>query len=238
MIFFSDFDGTLTLENRALTPEFFQILDHLKKNHHELVIVSGRSLSWGHFFLTHFPDINYCLMEGGGVLLKRDHRGEILELPLVEKSEIDRLATFTSELKKQFPKIPLSVDSFGRLTDRAIEFNLMSEAEMNPVMEFMQKNKVNYSKSNVHINFWCGEISKFLGVDYFLKHEKPNLKKEESYFFGDAPNDESMFQFFENSVGVSNIKHCLHRLKHLPRIILEGEENAGPKGVLNFIKKF
>jgi hypothetical protein len=39
-------------------------------------------------------------------------------------------------------------------------------------------------------------------------------------------------------VGVSNIKHCLHRLTHKPRIILEGDENAGPLGVLNYVKNF
>ncbi|MFA5583962.1 MAG: hypothetical protein WDA09_07080, partial [Bacteriovoracaceae bacterium] len=55
------------------------------------------------------------------------------------------------------------------------------------------------------------------------------------FFFGDAPNDESMFELFHNSVGVSNINHCLDRLTHKPRIILEGDENIGAKGVLNFI---
>ena len=54
MIFFSDFDGTLTKEGRELTREFFDILDLIAKHDHELVIVSGRSLSWGHFFLTHY----------------------------------------------------------------------------------------------------------------------------------------------------------------------------------------
>ena len=46
-----------------------------------------------------------------------------------------------------------------------------------------------------------------------------------------------MFELFHNSVGVSNIQHCLDRLNHRPRIILEGDENIGPSGVLNFIKK-
>ena len=67
MIFFSDFDGTLTLDGH-LTREFFDVVDFIKKHGHELVIVSGRSLSWGHFFLTHFP-FNACIMEGGGVIL-------------------------------------------------------------------------------------------------------------------------------------------------------------------------
>ncbi|MFL5784086.1 MAG: HAD family hydrolase [Bacteriovoracaceae bacterium] len=235
-IFFSDFDGTLTKEGRELTREFFEILDHVKNHNQELVIVSGRSLSWGHFFLTHFP-LKACIMEGGGVICYLDSRGEIVEEPLVPHKEVERLRKFTADLKHHYPHVPLSADSFGRLTDRAIEFHLMEESWITQVMDFMDKEKINYSKSNVHINFWCGNISKYLGVKHFLERHRPNLKQNDCWFFGDAPNDQSMFELFHNSVGVSNIKHCLHKLTHKPRIILEGEENAGPSGVLNYIRK-
>lgn len=234
MIFFSDFDGTLTLDGN-LTREFFDILDYIKKNNHELVIVSGRSLSWGHFLLTHFP-LKACIMEGGGVITYRDSQGEITDEPLVSREELNQLEKFTREIKHHYPHVPLSADSFGRLSDRAIEFHLMEEKWIDQVMDFMQVNKINYSKSNVHINFWKGEISKFLGVKYFLEKHRPTIKANDCWFFGDAPNDESMFELFFNSVGVSNISHCLHKLKFKPRIILQGEENVGAKGVLAYIK--
>ena len=236
MIYFSDFDGTLTVEGQGLTREFFDIMEIIKTKKHELIIVSGRSLSWGHFFLTHFP-LKACIMEGGGVIVTLDDAGNILERPLVSKEETDRLEAFTEKLKKQFPNVPLSADSFGRLTDRAIEFHQMDMKQIDDVMKFMDQNQINYSKSNVHINFWVGNISKYLGVTEYLKLHRPELKEEECWFFGDAPNDQSMFELFHNSVGVSNIHHCLDRLTHKPRIILEGEENAGAKGVLNFIRK-
>lgn len=236
MIFFSDFDGTLTMEGRELTREFFDIMDLIKSTQSELIIVSGRSLSWGHFFLTHFP-LKACIMEGGGVILTLDERGEIVQQPLISQAEIKRLADFTTLLEHHFPNVPLSADSFGRLTDRAIEFHLMEDELIHQVIQFMDTHKINYSKSNVHINFWAGEISKYLGVKEFMKTFRPKAKENECWFFGDAPNDQSMFEFFNNSVGVSNIKHCLHKLTHKPRIIMEGEENSGPKGVLNFIRQ-
>ena len=237
-IVFSDFDGTLTLENKQLTSTFFEILSHLKDHNQELVIVSGRSLSWGHFFLTHFNELNYAIMEGGGVILKRGKGGFIEEYPLVAEGELQHLEDTTEELQRVFPNCPLSVDSFGRKTDRAIEFELMQDEEINQVIQFLNSKKINYSKSNVHINFWSGEISKYLGVKKFLEDFRPDVAMEQSVFFGDAPNDQSMFELFEHSVGVSNIKHCLPRLTHKPRIILEGEENAGPLGVLNYVKTF
>lgn len=236
MIYFSDFDGTLTVEGQGLTREFFDIMEIIKTKKHELIIVSGRSLSWGHFFLTHFP-LKICVMEGGGVIVYVNEKGDIIEEPLISKEEIKQLEDFTTLLKTNFPDVPLSADSFGRLTDRAIEFHQMDMNRIDDVMKFMDQHKINYSKSNVHINFWVGNISKYLGVQELMKKFRTHLKEEECWFFGDAPNDQSMFELFHNSVGVSNIRHCLDKLNHKPRIILEGEENAGAKGVLNFIKK-
>jgi HAD superfamily hydrolase (TIGR01484 family) len=236
MIFFSDFDGTLTKQGRELTEDFFHIIKFIQRQQHELVIVSGRSLSWGHFFLTHFPQLKACIMEGGGVIAYLDERGEIAQKPLISQQEIDHLAHFTKLLENHFPNVPLSVDSFGRLTDRAIEFHLMDPVWIDEVINFMGQHQINHSRSNVHINFWAGEISKYLGVKHFLEKFRPQHKESDCWFFGDAPNDQSMFESFYNSVGVSNIKHCLDKLAFRPRIILEGEENAGPKGVLNFIK--
>jgi hypothetical protein len=234
-IAFSDFDGTLTLENRALTRTFFEIIEYLHSKNQELVIVSGRSLSWGHFLLTHFPQLNAAIMEGGGVILKRG-KHDIEEIPLVDEHEIRRLETITEELQRLFPSCPLSVDSYGRKTDRAIEFEQMQDEDIRQVLDYLKAQKVNYSKSNVHINFWCGDISKYNGVRAFLEHVRPDVTEEEAVFFGDAPNDQSMFESFKNSVGVANIRHCLHRLQFRPTTILEGSENDGPLGVLNYLQ--
>lgn len=236
-IVFSDFDGTLTLENRALTPEFFEIIDLLTKYKQELVVVSGRSLSWGHFLLTHFPQLDSAIMEGGGVIVRRKGKTMIEEELLVSQAEVQELADITEELKRIFPKCVLSADSFGRKTDRAIEFEQMHDEDIQQVLQFFKSRKVNYTKSNVHINFWIGEISKYNGVKHFLEQHRAHIKMEETIFFGDAPNDQSMFEFFGNCVGVANIRHCLERLTHRPKIILVGEENDGPKGVLNHMKK-
>lgn len=238
-IVFSDFDGTLTKHDRELTGEFFEILELLKKNQQELVIVSGRSLSWGHFFLTHFPQLQAAIMEGGGVIVTRNpkNRHEIDETLLISQAEVQELEDISEEVKRLFPRCPLSKDSFGRLTDRAIEFEQMHDEDIQQVLQFFKSRKVNYTKSNVHINFWVGDISKYNGVKWFLENMRTDVLAKDAVFFGDAPNDQSMFQFFPNSVGVANIRHCLDRLDFRPRTILVGEENDGPKGVLAHMRK-
>ena len=228
---FTDFDGTITEADKSLTRTFFDIIELTQKHGVELVVVSGRSLSWGHFLLTHFP-FKYAIMEGGGVILEKN--GRLFEETLiVSEHDLQNLAQITEELLNVFPQCPLSSDSFGRKTDRAIEFELMHDNEINEVIQFLKTQKANYSKSNVHINYWCGEVSKYLGVKKFL--EKTNKQASQSVFFGDAPNDESMFEFFEQSVGVSNIEHCLDKLSHYPQVILKGEKNRSANGVLNYL---
>lgn len=231
---FSDFDGTLTDLN-GLGPIFFEILELIKQQQAQLIIVSGRSLSWGHFLLTHFP-IQTAIMEGGGVILTRDQRGHILEHLMVSESEVIKLEESTKELKLMLPQSVLSVDSFGRKTDRAIEFKDMAQVDVERAEKFLKQNGLNYSVSNVHLNFWCGEVSKYKGVKHFLDH-MVMASEQEGIFFGDAPNDESMFQHFKNSVGVSNIQESIARIKYRPATILHGEENRSAYGVLNTLKQ-
>lgn len=233
-IIFSDFDGTLTYKE-GLSPVFFEILSLLEKKHIPLVIVTGRSLSWGHFLLTHFPFLHDIIVEGGGSIVSR--RGKfILEENLVSDADIKRLGDFTLELKKEFPNINLSVDSFGRKTDRAIELHDLQDGVLfHHIEDFLRGHKINFSTSNVHLNFWCGEVSKYIAVDHYLKQK--NVLETDCIFFGDSLNDQAMFKSFHHSVGVSNISTVLDQMKHRPSEILVGDENIGPFGVLNYLKK-
>lgn len=233
-IVFSDFDGTLTYKE-GLGPVFFDILNLLESRKVPLVIVTGRSLSWGHFLLTHFPFLTDVIVEGGGAIVSRQGKF-ITEEPLVSLSEIKRLALFVQEFEKAFPNIRLSVDSFGRKTDRAVELHDLQDGVLfHHIEEFLQQHNINFSTSNVHLNFWCGEISKYIAVDHYLK--KHNVKEEDCLFFGDSLNDQAMFKSFKNSVGVSNIATIMDRLTYKPTTILTGDENVGPFGVLNYLQK-
>lgn len=233
-IVFSDFDGTLTYKE-GLCPVFFDVLDLLDKKKVPLVIVTGRSISWGHFLLTHFPYLQEVIAEGGGVILKR--AGKIItEELMVSDEEVKKLENFCATFKEKYPLMPLSVDSFGRKTDRAIELHDLKDGLVfEDIEHFLKNHDINFSTSNVHLNFWVGEISKYKAVTHYLNQKKVEAK--DCVFFGDSLNDQSMFESFENSVGVSNISSVKDRLVHKPKIILAGGENAGPYGVLNYLKK-
>ncbi len=238
---FSDFDGTLTLDDE-LRPEFFDVLALLKSKDIPLVICTGRSKSWAHFLLSHFNDLKYVITEGGGVLTYAQEKGGrklLKDVLLVDEGEVIRLEQAVLGLRERFPHLELSVDSFGRQTDRAIELSYLEE---NPeidrqIREYFTQKNVNFSTSNVHMNFWCGEISKMNSIRLFLEEysDIKGVKEEEVAFFGDSLNDESVFKELEHSIGVSNIEKVRDRFEHLPKIILEGKENKGILGVLNYL---
>ncbi len=237
-IIFSDFDGTLTL-GTDLTSHFFEIIQLLNENDIPLVIVTGRSQAWGHFLLTHFP-LLHVVTEGGGVISRRKN----LESHLIEDQfmtslkDRNNLEKISQDLLKKFPKLTLSADSQGRKADRAIELEVLSELEIyDEVADFLKKSGANVSRSNVHLNFWTGKISKYTTTKYLLENDFKQVSLEECLYFGDSLNDESMFEKLPYTIGVSNINNVLDQLKHRPHIILDGVENAGPRGVLNYLKK-
>ncbi len=233
---FSDFDGTLTESDGSLSKHFITILDLLQKRRVPLSIVTGRSLSWGHFFITHFPQVDSVICEGGGVLLFRDSNGVMMEENLVSEDDYLFLEKAAFDLTNSFD-CPLSLDSFGRRTDRAIDLYKFkgNKSLKKNIEDFLREKGLNFSSSNVHLNFWKGEFSKSKAMKHLLRKKYPSYQVEDCLFFGDAPNDESVFEFFPNSVGVSNIQPHLDSMKFHPKVIMKGKENEGVKGVLNYL---
>ena len=226
---FSDFDGTLT-EDLNFSSFFLKILELLESKGIPLVIVTGRSKSWAHFFLTHFPTLKTVVSEGGGVISTKDSRGVIEDKLMVSREEVQKLESFVLRLERRFPGLKLSVDSFGRETDRSVERCCMEEK----IENFVKENNINCSISSVHFNFWCGEISKYKAVSFLLQNHYP-FSPWECIYFGDSPNDESMFQHFDNTVGVGNIVECLDHLQYAPKIILDRKEGRGAIGVYRYL---
>lgn len=233
-IVFSDFDGTLTEAGGRLGQSFQEVIDLLKSLDSELIIVSGRSVSWGHFFLTHFP-LRYAIMEGGGVILEKKDDGMIYEEILVSDDDMLSLNEFTFKLARTEIRDFISADSYGRKTDQALEIYSMPDELVLTAENMMREDAIQFSKSNVHLNYWAGEVSKAKAVKHFLNNYS-TVDSGECVYFGDALNDESMFEFFENSVGVSNIAQYLDKMKTHPKVVLEGEENSYAHGVLNFLQ--
>lgn len=234
-IIFSDFDGTLTL-GESLTPQIFEVLNLVERLGAELVIVTGRSLSWAHFLLTHFP-LNAVISEGGGMMtLKRGF--EMVDVPMISADQERTLEQIAEELPRCFLNVHLTADSFGRRADRAIDLHLLGDAKVRRgVEEYLAREGASFSSSSVHLNFWVGEFSKATTSLEYLQCHHPLVGVEQCLFFGDGLNDQSMFAAFPHSVGVSNIAPIVARLSPPPKVVLKGESQAGPLGVVHYLKQ-
>ncbi len=51
--------------------------------------------------------------------------------------------------------------------------------------------------------------------------------REQVVFCGDSPNDEPMFAFFPNAVGVGNVREWAELMTRLPRWVTEAPGGAG-----------
>jgi HAD superfamily hydrolase (TIGR01484 family) len=226
---FSDFDGTLTL-GESLTPELFSIIDLLKQKKIPLIIVTGRSVQWSYFTMTHFPSLMFSIAEGGGVWVERQGHRLVTHL-VISKSEQEKLQRVASDLTRHF-KIPLSADSSGRLTDRAIElYDLESNKTLKKEVEhFLDEQNVYHSTSSVHLNFWTGSFDKATTMKQFLGQYYSELNLNELIYFGDSLNDESVFEHFPRTYGVKNIEKVWDQLSFKPNTVTK---EAGPQGVLS-----
>jgi HAD superfamily hydrolase (TIGR01484 family) len=231
---FSDFDGTLTHKGEV-SKTLIDVLSVLKKKNITFILVSGRSASWGHFFLTHFP-ISYAVMEAGGVILHKN-KTHIQMQVLAKQNQLDKLELVKQKLHKEISELEFAVDNVGRITDRAIELSSLENPKtLKKVQQILDQNNCHYSVSNVHLNFSTVPNDKWSGACYLSKHVlKKDLLKilPISCFMGDAPNDEIMFQYFKHSLGVGNIKPYLTQMKYVPSTITKEKEI---RGVRRFLK--
>ena len=84
--------------------------------------------------------------------------------------------------------------------------------------------------SSIHVNGWIGDYDKLSMTGYLFQEVFDcdiHLEKNKIVFIGDSPNDQPMFNFFPNSVGVANVKNFTSQLIYEPTYITELEAGSG-----------
>jgi len=89
---------------------------------------------------------------------------------------------------------------------------------------------LNAKISSIHVNGWFGGYDK-LATSRVLFSERFGLDldvaNKELVFAGDSANDAPMFGFFENSVGVANVRRFEGRLAAAPKYVTREASGAG-----------
>lgn len=232
---FSDLDDTLTDHSR-LMPKTLQALHSLKKQGLSLVIVSGRPAGWADSLMRLFP-LDAVIFENGAGMMWKDKEKIITHCLSSQKHQMAHkviLQEVFDSLRSKIPELKLATDQPYRLFDYAIDFNeeppRLSDSQVDWIMNELQRDsRITAKLSSIHINYWVGKHTKLTACEYWLKTfgEPQGILPNQVVYSGDSPNDEPLFGFFPNSVGVANVAKYLPKMKQLPKFITPSEGGNG-----------
>ncbi|WP_404364270.1 HAD-IIB family hydrolase [Marinobacter sp.] len=231
---FTDVDDTLTTDGQ-LRPETYSALWRLADAGIVIVPVTGGCAGWCDQIIRTWP-VRAVIGEGGSFYFSRSANGSVDCRYWVdhESHQADRLAIIKAigSLDPDL-NITLAKDHHFRLVDVAIDYNQdcrLPESQVHRIMQALLDHGFRVKKSSIHINVAQGTFDK-CAMTRRMAAELFNLSAEElkarSVFIGDAPNDESMFAFFPQSVGVANIQPHLEYLESRPAHVTEGRCGSG-----------
>ena len=236
-----DIDDTLTLHGR-LVPEAFLALNRLQQVGLKVVPITGRPGGWVDQIARMWP-VDGVVGENGGLWYWLDDKTGKLERrfvqdPLTRANNRKKLNTLATQILKQVPGTALASDQPYRDLDLAIDFcedvSPLPESDIDRIVQCFQKVGATCKVSSIHVNGWFGQFDKLSGFKQFHKDRwgsEANLN--EWAFFGDSANDEPMFEAFEWSFGVANVREFLPRLVHAPKWITPSEGGHGFVEVIN-----
>jgi len=231
---FTDIDDTLTTDG-AITPEALDALERLKQAGLPVVAITGRPLGWSVPFAQTWP-VGAIVAENGSVALVPEPQG-LKKLYLQDTQtrvrNFTRMEQVAIRVMREVPGAFLSQDSPGRETDIAVdhsEFTHLPAESITQVVRIMQSEGMSATVSSIHINGWYGEHNKLVGARWIVQQLWGRTLDAEItrwVYVGDSTNDQRMFEAFDNSFGVANIRRFVPELTHLPRYVTQGERGAG-----------
>ena len=230
-----DIDDTLTTEGK-LTAQAYGALEQLQAAGKRVVPVTGRPAGWCDHIARMWP-VDAVVGENGafyfsfhdGRLHKRFHAHAALLAD--NRARLDALA---QEVLRDVPGCALASDQPYRATDLAIDYcedvpPLPMEA-VQRIAFLMQQAGLMAKISSIHVNGWLGDYDK-LSMTRVLLAERFGLDLDACnarvVFAGDSPNDAPMFGFFQNSVGVANVRRFDALLSSKPKYVTSASSGAG-----------
>lgn len=231
-----DIDDTLSTHGKLTAPAY-DALWKLKEAGLLVVPVTGRPAGWCDHIARFWP-VDAVVGENGaftfwmeGGKLKRS------ETPGADPEHTKKLGDLRTEIRAKFPEARWASDQAYREYDLAIDIceDVMPwpKPQVDELLKLCAALGAHAKLSSIHVNAWFGSYDKRIGFAHALKHcpALMRLKRETPYqellFIGDSPNDEPMFQVFDQSVGVANLKQYLPSLKHPPKHLTDQQSGEG-----------
>ena len=233
----TDIDDTLTLDGR-LPSAALAAMERLEAAGRRVIPITGRPAGWCDHIARMWP-VAAVVGENGAFYYRYDRELRKMErcyFKTAEQREADRsrLEALKAKILAEVPGCAVSADQAYREADLAIDFcedvPRLSPQAVERIVQIFEAAGAQAKVSSIHVNGWFGAYDKLtmtrrLFQDAFeedLEAIKPNV-----IFTGDSPNDQPMFAFFPNAVGVANVMEFAGRMESLPGWVTQLKGGGG-----------
>ena len=222
----TDIDDTITLHGQ-LPAVAYTALERLKKAGLLVVPVTGRPAGWCDHIARMWP-VDAVVGENGAFWFRHDARaGRLVKRYVIADAERDqrarKLQSIARRILREIPGAAIASDQPYREADLAIDFREdvapLPLGDVQRIVALMEEEGLTAKASSIHVNGWFGGYDKLSTTRLMMKEEFAidlEASRAAFVFAGDSPNDQPMFRFFPNAVGVANVREMAELMQDLP----------------------
>ena len=233
----TDIDDTLTSHGRLFAAAY-TALEKLRAAGLLVIPVTGRPAGWCDHIARMWP-VDAVIGENGAFWFRHDAKaGKLVKRYVIGDDERLRrggkLLQIAERILKEVPGCAIASDQQYREADLAIDFREdvpeMTREQVMKIVEIMEAEGLTAKVSSIHVNGWYGDYDKLSTTRRMLREDfNIDLDRERDAFLfvGDSPNDQPMFAFFPNAVGVANVLEMADLMTDFPAWITPSAGAAG-----------
>lgn len=237
---FTDIDDTLSLDGKISANAYAALWKARKAGLH-VIPITGRPAGWCDHIARMWP-VDAVIGENGAFYdyldlnIGRDgkHIRRYIQDEETRERNHARLWRVFQELKNKMPGLQVASDQGYRAIDIAIDFcedvTRLNDGEIDFIARSFREAGAQAKISSIHVNAWFGDHDKFTTCCLLLDElfgEKFADVRDQYIYFGDSPNDEPLFEKFNLSVGVANIRDFADRIEHMPGFVTKSPGGEG-----------
>jgi HAD superfamily hydrolase (TIGR01484 family) len=230
----TDIDDTLTCDGR-LAARTYDALEQLHRAGFTIVPVTAAPAGWCDQIARMWP-VDGVIGENGGFYFVFDHHRRRMYrrfwLPHRDLPDSrERLTALAAQAVQGVAEAQPADHAYREITV-AIEFATKAAhaSESDRVADRLRRSGANAAVNSLWVIGWLGDFDK-LAMARRMMAEVFALdlaeERDSILYVGDSPNDEPMFGFFPNTVGVSTVRAFAERMEVLPKWVTEGAGGAG-----------
>jgi HAD superfamily hydrolase (TIGR01484 family) len=203
-----------------------------------VVPVTGRPAGWWDHIARLWP-VDAVVGENGAFWFRHDRAGRRLFKRYVVTADerarrAARLEAIGARVLAEVPGCAIASDQPYREADLAIDFcedvAPLARPSVARIVAIMQEEGLTAKVSSIHVNGWFGDYDKLSTARRMMREEFAidlDASRSAFVFVGDSPNDQPMFSYFPNAVGVANVREMSDLITDFPAWVTPSRGAAG-----------